>query len=289
MEFVQRIDETLHPDAGFFFMGSRLIEKGQTDFQSYEVWESPLLGKFFRLDDCFMTSENDEFFYHENLIQLAAVSHSAPQSALVIGGGDGGSAEELLKHPSMQRVVLVELDAEVVRIARRHFASIHRGVFDDPRLELHIADGLDYVRNTAPSQGQRFDLIVLDLTDPVGPAAELYSQSFFADCQALLAPGGALTLHTGAPFYHPHRVRILNETLLGVFQHVRPFFVHVPLYGALWGMACASDTLDPADLSAAEVDARIAARKLAPLQYYNGATHQALLALPNYLRTLLGR
>lgn len=289
MEAAQRLDETLHPDAGFFFLGSRLLEKGRTPYQAYEVWESPLLGKFFRLDDCFMTSEKDEFFYHENIIHPAAITHPSPRAALVIGGGDGGAAEELLKHPTITRLVLVELDPGVVALARRHLSSIHRGAFDDPRLELHLADGLHYVRHTAPAAGLRFDLIVLDLTDPVGPAAELYSEAFLTDCHSLLAPGGALTLHTGAPFYQPHRVQALDTSLRRVFRLVRPFFVHIPLYGAQWGMACASDALDPATLEPQEVDLRIATRKLGELKYYNGATHQAALALPNYLRSLLSR
>ncbi len=284
-----RIDEDLHQHAGFFFDGGRLIEAGETQFQSYEVWDSPLLGKLFRLDGYFMTSERDEFFYHENMIHPAAVTHPAPRSALIIGGGDGGAAEELFKHPSMQRIVLVELDGKVIDIARRHLASIHRGALDDPRLELHVADGLDYVRRTAPANRERFDLIVLDLTDPIGPAAELYTPAYFADCKALLGEAGALTLHIGAPFYQPERVARHVRDLSTVFRHVAPMFVHIPLYGALWGMACASDRLDPGGLTPAEVDQRISERGLAELQYYNGATHQAIQALPNYVRKLIHR
>jgi len=284
-----RIDEALHEYAGFFFDGGRLIEAGETPFQSYEVWDSPLLGKLFRLDGYFMTSERDEFFYHENIIHPAAVTHPAPRSALIIGGGDGGSAEELFKHPSMQRIVLVELDGKVVDIARQHLASIHRGALDDPRLDLHIADGLNYVRHTARTQGERFDLIVLDLTDPIGPAAELYSPAYFADCKALLGEAGALMLHIGAPFYQPERVAGHVRDLSAVFRHVTPMFVHIPLYGSLWGLACASDHLDPGRLTAAEVDQRISERGLPDLQYYNGSTHRAIQALPNYVRKLIHR
>jgi len=284
-----RIDEALHEDAGFFFDCGQLIEAGETPYQSYEVWDSPLLGKLFRLDGYFMTSERDEFFYHENMIHPAAVTHPAPRSALIIGGGDGGAAEELFKHPTMQRVVMVELDAKVIDIARQHLASIHRGALDDPRLELHIADGLDYVRRTAPAKGERFDLIVLDLTDPVGPAAELYTPAYFADCKALLGEAGAVALHIGAPFYQPERVARHASDLAQVFRHVTPMFVHIPLYGSLWGLACASDRLDPSALTAQEVDQRISDRGLADLQYYNGATHHALQALPNYVRKLIQR
>ena len=267
-----RIDESLHETAGYFFDCGTLLEAGDTPYQRYEVWDSPFVGKLFRLDGCFMTSERDEFFYHENLIQLPAVSHPAPRTALVIGGGDGGSVEELLKHPTMTRVSLVELDGKVVDIARQHLQTIHRGALDDPRLDLHICDGLHYVRHQAPSMGERFDLIVLDLTDPIGPATELYSRTFLADCKSLLSGQGALSLHIGAPFFQPQRVRQHIHDLCELFRHVTPYFVHIPLYGTLWGLACASDQLQPGHLAPAEVDHRIAARGIGHLQYYNGAT-----------------
>ncbi|THF64485.1 polyamine aminopropyltransferase [Pseudothauera nasutitermitis] len=279
--------EWLNDDAGFFYRRGTLLDAGQSAYQAYEVWQTPQFGRLFRLDGCFMTSERDEFFYHENLIHVPAIAQAAPRRALVIGGGDGGSADELFKYPSMERVVLVELDAKVVEIARAHFDAVHHGALDDPRLELRVEDGLRYVREVAPASGERFDLIVLDLTDPVGPAEALYSPEFFRDCKALLAEGGALTLHIGAPVFQPERVRRLVDNLRAAFTRVSPYFLYIPLYGSLWGMASASDTLEPAALSAAEVDARIAQRGIGALRHYNGAVHCAQFALPNYLRELL--
>ncbi|AVZ80481.1 polyamine aminopropyltransferase [Zoogloeaceae bacteirum Par-f-2] len=279
--------EWLNGDAGFFYRSGSLLEKGASPYQQYEVWDTPQFGKLFRLDDCFMTSERDEFYYHENLIHVAAIAHAAPRSALIIGGGDGGSAEELFKHPGLDRVVLVELDAKVIDIARQHLFAVHRGSLDDPRLEIRIEDGLRYVREVAPAAGERFDLIVLDLTDPVGPAEALYTQAFFADCKALLNQGGALALHIGAPIFQPARVRQLVGRLRDSFACVSPYFLYIPLYGSLWGLACASDTLDPKTLSAEEVDRRLAARRIDDLQHYNGAVHCAQFALPTYLRRLL--
>ncbi|WP_222948295.1 polyamine aminopropyltransferase [Thauera sedimentorum] len=279
--------EWLNDDAGFFYRRGTLLEEGASPYQQYEVWDTPQFGKLFRLDDCFMTSERDEFYYHENLIHVPAITHTAPRSALIIGGGDGGSAEELFKHPGMDRVVLVELDAKVIDIARQHLQAVHHGSLDDPRLEVRIEDGLRYVREVAPAAGERFDLIVLDLTDPVGPAEELYSRQFFAECKALLNEGGAITLHIGAPVFQPERVRELVGRLRDCFARVSPYFLYIPLYGSLWGMACASDTLDPKALSADEVERRIAARQIGRLQHYNGAIHCAQFALPNHLRRLL--
>lgn len=282
-----RLLEELNDAAGFYLRVGKLLDSGASRYQQYEVWDTPQFGKLFRLDGYFMTSERDEFFYHENLIHVPAVTHPAPASALVIGGGDGGSAEELFKHPTMQSVVLVELDAKVVEIARTHLQAVHRGALDDPRLELRIEDGLKYVREVAPASGRRFDLVVLDLTDPIGPAEALYSAEFFRDCSALLTDKGALTLHIGAPIFQPQRLLQIRDNLRAVFRGVFPYFMYIPLYGSQWGMACASNGLDPTAISPAEVDSRLTRRGIKALNYYNGAMHCAQFALPNYLRRLL--
>lgn len=281
------LEESLNTDARFAYRAGRLLEAGQTPFQRYEVWDTPQFGKLLRLDGCFMTSERDEFFYHENLIHVPGSAHAGPRDALVIGGGDGGSAEELFKYPSMQRVVLVELDGKVVDIARAHLETVHRGALDDPRLDLRIENGLKYVGEHAACGDEAFDLIVLDLTDPVGPAEALYAPEFLAQCRRLLRPDGALSLHLGSPLFQPERVRGLVRDLRSVFARVTPYFLYIPLYGSLWGMATASDSLQPATLSAENVDQRLAERGIGALQYYNGAMHCAQFALPNYLRQLL--
>ncbi|MFO7189538.1 MAG: polyamine aminopropyltransferase [Pseudomonadota bacterium] len=274
--------EYLNPDYGHFIRSSRRLLEKRTRFQAMEVHDSPQFGRLFSLDGCFMTSEKDEFYYHENMVHPAAVAHPEPKKVLVVGGGDGGTAEELLKHPSIEQVTLVELDDEVIDVAKRYFHSIHRGVFDDPRLRLVIGDGLKYISETQ----EKFDMIVLDLPDPVGPAAALYEEPFFRDCARALASGGAMTLHLGSPVSCPDRVRTLTERLANVFAVVRPYVVFVPLYGSLWSMACCSDTLDPLALSAEEVEDRLAKRGVRELQYYNGQTHQAVFALPNFVRDI---
>lgn len=279
--------ELVSEDAGYFLRGARLLEAGRSEWQTYEVWETPRFGKLFRLDGCFMTSERDEFYYHENLIHVPGVAHPGLRRALILGGGDGGSADELLKYPGIERIVIAELDAKVVELSRRHLRAVHHGALDDARVEVRIGDGMKYVHEDGPAAGERYDLIVLDLTDPVGPAEALYAADFFAACKALLAEGGALTLHIGTPVFQPERVRELVDRLRRVFAKLRPYFLYIPLYGSLWGMACASDTLDPAALGAEEVDRRLATRSIRELQHFNGAVHCAQFALPNHLRALL--
>lgn len=277
------LSEWINPDSGWFTRAGRRLEKFRSPHQEIEVYETPDFGRLFRLDGSFMSSERDEFFYHENLVHLPALAHPAPKHALVVGGGDGGSAKELLKHPSMERIVLAELDQSVVDISRRHLQAVHRGALDHPKVEIRIGDGLAYVRGSR----EFFDLILFDLTDPGGPSAPLYTAEFYAACRARLAPGGALALHIGSPLAQAQRFRDTVRDLHSVFTVVRPYTLFIPLYGTLWGMACASDCLDPATLNPAEVERRLHERGIADLRYFNGETHQAVLAQPNFLRQLL--
>jgi spermidine synthase len=250
-----------------------------------EVLDTPMFGRVLRLDGAFQTSEKEEFFYHENIVHVAAITHPAPRTALVIGGGDGGAAEELLKHNSMERVVVAELDEGVVDAAKRHLGAIHRGAFDDPRLDLRIMDGKAYVETTT----DRYDLIVLDLTDPRGPSQALYTREFYTACGKVLNPGGLLALHVESPISRPRAYNRIIKTLQAVFPVVRPYLVYIPLYGTWWGMAVASEGADPLALSEEQVERRIVERGLSRLQYYNGATHRAAFALPNFVRDLLAQ
>jgi spermidine synthase len=274
--------ESLNEDYGFFLRSSKLVGVSKTRFQDLEIHETPQFGKLFRLDGCFMTSEREEFVYHETLIHPALAALSAPKRVLIIGGGDGGAAEEALKHPSVDQVIMVELDEKVVEVAKQHFSAIHRGAFDNPKLKLLIDDGLKYLAETK----EKFDHIALDLPDPIGPATALYEEVFFRDCKRALAPGGVLTLHMGSPWSRPDRVRMLYGRLAKMFKIARPYTMFIPLYGCLWSMCACSDSTDVASVGVTEIDARVSARGVTHLQYYNGATHQALFALPNFVRDL---
>ena len=260
----------------------RLLDT-QTPFQHLEVVETEAFGHAFLLDGYLMSAEGDEWFYHENLNQLAAVTHPAPRSALIIGGGDGGSIRQLLMHPSIERIWVCELDSAVIEMARRHLAGIHQGSLDDPRVEWVIGDGFGYVAH----RSEPVDLLVLDLTDPQGPAAPLYTRQFFAECARLLGSEGILSLHLCSPQLQPQLFTQLMAELSAVFACVRPVLIPVLLYGGLWSLACASQSQDPKALSQEEITRRLAQRQIRGLHYYNAETHAAALALPNFVRELL--
>ncbi|WP_099735433.1 polyamine aminopropyltransferase [Comamonas sp. 26] len=274
--------EQLTPNTRFGYRTTG-SEKQQTPFQQLELLQTPQFGKVLRLDDRFMTSEGEEFFYHEALVHPAAMAHPAPRKALILGGGDGGAAEELLKHPSIERVVLAELDEAVVQFSRQHLQTVHRGALDDARVQVCIGDGLALMDET----DERFDLALMDLTDPDTPASALYSPASLARMKRVLAPGGALVLHLGSPVFHGKQVAELARSLREQFAVVRCYGLYIPLYGAYWGLAVASDELDPLELREQRVAERLKQRNVGDLQYYNTQVHGALFALPGYYRELL--
>jgi len=278
------LTEYMTDDWGVFVRSAGTLARFRSAYQDVEVHDSVPFGKLFRLDGHFMTSERDEFFYHENMIHVPGLAHPGPERALIVGGGDGGSAEELLKYPSMRSVTIAEIDKTVIDISREHLQAVHRGALDDPRVTIRIGDGFRFVMDTRDA----FDLIVLDLTDPGGPSTALYTAAFYEACAARLTPQGAMTMHIASPVAHGDRIRDALAALRVAFARVTPYLTAVPLYGGLWMMACCSRTLDPRTHDAATIDARIAERRLGALQYINGETYRAVLALPNFVRVLVG-
>jgi spermidine synthase len=276
------IFDWLNANAGYGFTARARLQTIQSSYQRIEVYDTPQFGRLFRLDGRLMTSEGEEFFYHECMTHPAMLTHPNPQSVLVIGGGDGGSCEELFKHPSVRRIVMAELDQAVIDISKRYLGTIHRGAFDDPRLTVRIGDGFDFVGSTP----ERFDLIVLDLTDPDTPAFHLYSEQFFRMCRAILNPGGMLTLHLGSPVFQQSTVRKNADNLRKAFAQVHPMSLYIPLYGSLWCLAVASDTANPRALGADLIAGRMRERGLTGLQYYNAEVHEALFVLPSFVRDL---
>nr|WP_285300380.1 polyamine aminopropyltransferase [Burkholderia glumae] len=271
------------PDAIYGFPNASRLAAFASPYQRIEVWDTPLLGRLFTLDGRPMTSVGDEAVYHECMTHPAALAHPRPRRALVLGGGDGGAARQLLKHPSIERIVIAELDAAVVEMARRHLEAVHRGAFDDPRVELVIGDAADYVDHTP----LRFDLVVFDLTPPDSPAAGLYTRAFLARLKRRLTPCAALSMHLGAPAFHAPRIAALVAELRASFAVVAPLAAPVPLYGGEWLMAVASDTLDAGALFAHDIEQRLAARGIADLRFYDAGLHPALFTLRRALRDTL--
>ncbi|MBS1208492.1 MAG: polyamine aminopropyltransferase [Proteobacteria bacterium] len=262
-----------------------LLAKGQSDFQNWEVWETPALGRLYRLDGRSMASVRDSFLCHEPLVHIAGLAHGEPRRALILGGGDGASAAELLKYPGMQEIVIAELDPAVVQITRAFLPALHEGALDNPKVALKIGDAAAYVRDWQPNNGH-FDLIIFDLTDPDTAAAPLFTADFFRSCRLLLSPRGALSLHLGSPLWQREQIRALLARLREVFVRVTPLFPTIPLYGGLWSMAVASDALVPDAIPHATLATRISDLSSTPLRLIDASQYHALLACPPWLEDL---
>ncbi|MGH8780684.1 polyamine aminopropyltransferase [Paraburkholderia sp.] len=271
------------PDFVYGFPDATRIASVDSRYQHIEVWDTAQLGRLFTLDGRPMTSAGDEFIYHECMVHPTALAHAAPLAALVLGGGDGGAAKQLLKHPRIARIVVAELDPDVVRLTREHLPDVHGGAWDDPRVELTIGDAAHFVEQSR----EQFDLVVFDLTPPDSPAAGLYTPSFYTALKRVMAPGAALSMHLGAPYFHASRIAALLADLRASFAVVRTMAAFVPLYGSLWLMATASDTLDPATLTVTQAKQRLHERRIDGLRWYDATLHSALFAEPYAVRDKL--
>jgi spermidine synthase len=272
-------DETFADRVRFGLKIRRVLYSGQSEYQKIEILETEQFGRVLVIDGVFMTSEADEHFYHEMLAHPAMVTAPKIRRVLVIGGGDGGTIREVLRHPEVESAVLVEIDGEVVEACREHLSSIG-SAWGDPRLEVVIGDGIAYARE---ADVEPFDVILLDGCDPVGPSKGLFNESFFRDCGRLLGPDGVFAMQSETPFLMRDVFVDIVRTLRRVIGHAWPYFGSVPLYGAgMWTWTFASRTVNPVRIS----DERMS-RLEAVTRYYNREIHLGAFAVPNELKTLL--
>ena len=287
-----QLEEHLSASSSARFGAELLVAQEQSAFQEIQIFETPDFGKAMRIDGAMMTTEKDEFLYHEALVHPAAISLKQLKNVLIIGGGDGGSSEEILKYRSVEQVTLCEIDPAVIALARAHLSSIHRDVFEDSRIQIQHADGFTFIKDC----DAMYDLVLLDLTDPVAPNGSNLAQScmsweFFQDCYRALKPQGAIVLHLGSRFYHAERYHETLTKLSNIFDRVRPFANFIPSYGALWSFAVALkgqglndkfdkiDEIDPYLQNETSVNESLREKDIQGLQYYDGARHIAMFRI----------
>ncbi|MFJ2994640.1 polyamine aminopropyltransferase [Pandoraea sp. NPDC087047] len=256
--------------------------------QHIEVVDLPAfgeLGRAYRLDGRFMASLADAHICHECMVHPLLLAHGNARRVLILGGGDGGSAREALRHASVSEVVVAELDPQVPATILQHMPALANGAFDDPRTTLVIGDARDLV-DAALARGERFDAVIFDLTEADGDAASLHDAPFFAKVRTLLGPRGGITLQLGAPWFEGLQVRRMLDALRSVFTFVRPMTAYVPLYGAQWALALASDSLDMRDIDA--LTAGTLPTGLNGLRHYAPSRHAVLFDISPELRAILG-
>ncbi|MFA5139823.1 MAG: polyamine aminopropyltransferase [Elusimicrobiota bacterium] len=258
------------------FRVRRRLFKGQSRFQEVEVLETAGHGRLLLIDGMTMVSERDEFVYHEMIAHVPLFVHPKPRRVLVIGGGDGGTVREVLRHRGVTRCVLVEIDSLVVEAARRHLPGTSSAL-SSRRAQVLIEDGVRFVHET----DDRFDVVIVDSTEPFGPARELFGRSFYRDVRRVLTDGGIVVSQAGSPFYELGTLRRLSRNLRSSFPVVAPYlFTNLTYPGGLWAFTFASKGLRPVDDFK---PARVKAARL-PLRWYNAEIHKAAFALPTFVR-----
>jgi spermidine synthase len=281
--------ETTTPVEGHMHAIARTVAARQTKFQLMEILDTLSYGRCLVLDGRIQSSEADEFIYHEVLVQPGLLAHPAPRRAMVIGGGEGATVREILRHRGITDCLMVDIDDEVVKECREHLSAMHRGAFDDPRTRLLHEDARAYLEHTS----ERFDLIVVDLVEPLeaGPACLLFTREFYSLVRDRLTEGGVMTMQAGMTkvnelaFY-----AAVHRTLREVFPVVAPYQAFISCYGTPWGFMLASKGVDPRSQTAAEVDRLIATRMSpAELGYWDGQAHLHSFNLPKFIRQALDR
>lgn len=271
----REIREYLNPGQGMFYAAGPALVRARTKYQEAELVESEALGRVLLLDGVTQVAERWEYRYHEPLVHPAMLAHPDPRSVLVIGGGDGGVLREALLHTGVERVDFAELDEEVAGFCERELPQLSRGAFADPRVRAAYGDGRAFVESCQ----DRYDVIVMDMTDPMGPSRFLYTLDFFKLVRARLSTeSGVFAMHGESPAARPAAYACIGRTLAEAFPLVRTATAFVPMYGTLWSFRYASAAADPFALSPTEVDARIASRMASRPVYAHGGLWPALFA-----------
>ena len=275
--------ETLHPDYSQGLTVDELLYDSETEHQRLRVFRNNRFGRVLTLDDVVQTTEGDEFVYHEMMAHTPIVAHGEARRVLIIGGGDGGMAREVLKHRAVEHVTMVEIDAGVVEFSKEYLPSLSAGAFDDPRLNLVIADGADFVRTAS----DRFDVVIVDSTDPIGPGEVLFTDTFYGRAKGLMAEGGVLVTQNGVPFLQGDELTNTMRAFRALFTDATCYLATVPTYAG-GPMAFGWGTDGDARTTPLEVlEGRFRDAGIEGLRYYTPAVGQAAFALPAYVQALI--
>lgn len=271
--------EQLYAGYGQSFEVSEQLFTLDTGFQQLAIFTNPLLGRVMTLDGVVQTTEKDEFVYHEMLTHVPLLAHPQPKRVLIIGGGDGGILREVMKHPCVDQVTMVEIDAAVIEMAKRYFPAHSAGAFDDARLQLVIGDGVAFVNETR----EHFDVVISDSTDPYGPAEALFSADFYTAIRRCLTQGGIFVAQNGVPFYQMEEVLDTAKRFKPLFADSHFFTTAVPTYvGGVMTFAWGATDKGLRQTSIEQLSERYQQRGL-QTRYYTPAMHQASFALPKYI------
>lgn len=275
--------ETLHAGFGQYFTIDKVLYREKTEHQDLIIFENAAFGRVMALDGVVQTTERDEFIYHEMLTHVPLLAHGNAKKVLIIGGGDGGMLREVSRHAGLEQITMVEIDAGVVEFCRQYLPNHSAGAYDDPRFRLVIDDGVNFVTQTS----EKFDVIISDCTDPVGPGESLFTSEFYQGCKRCLNENGIFVAQNGVSFLQQDEAVTSHRKLGHYFSDVSFYQAAIPTYyGGIMTFAWASDNPALRQLDTATLQARFASAGL-NCRYYNPAIHTGSFALPQYLLNAL--
>ncbi len=282
------IAETLFDDLGFRmnYRVDKVLYELQTQHQHLVLFEQPYFGKMLMLDGAVQISKRDEFIYQEMMAHVPLFAHGNAQDVLIVGGGDCGIAEEVLKHRTVKRLVQVEIDPQVIEFAKEHFPEFTRPVFADSRFESVIGDGAKYVAKT----DRRFDAIIVDSTDPQGPGKVLFSEKFYANCRRCLKTGGVLVTQNGVPFFQKRELAGTMSKFYRLFADATCYVAAIPVYiGGHMAMGFASDDKRLRQRPVKTVAQRFQKAGSFKTKYWTPEVHVAAFAQPRFIADIVAK
>ncbi len=262
----------------------KIIYSGKTKFQQVDIVDSYSFGKCLFLDGKLQSSEYDEWIYHESLVHPAMVTHPNPRNVVIIGGGEGATAREVLRYPTVERVVMVDIDGELVELCRSYMPEWNMGVFDDPRFELVISEGRSFIEESR----EVFDVAILDLTDPIPgtPSVFLYTKEFYELIKRKLSSNGVMVTQATSLRYSFETFAKIRNAVAAAFPLARPYTAPVVSFLSFCGFVIGSMGRDPLSLSSEDINARLKTLR-GELQFYSECTHRFLFQLPRKFREAL--
>jgi spermidine synthase len=282
------IAETLFDELGFrmSYAIERVLYEMQTEHQHLVLFEHKFFGKMLMLDGATQVTTRDEFIYHEMMTHVPIFAHGKARQVLIVGGGDCGIAEEVLKHKSVACLTQVEIDASVVEFSKEHFAQFTKPVLADKRFDLVIDDGMDYVAKT----DRRFDVIIVDSTDPQGPGKVLFTRKFYAACKRCLTAGGVLVTQNGVPFMQPAELVASVGHFRKLFADAGCYIAAIPTYvGGHMAMGWATDSKRLREVPLKTIAERYRRAGRPSTKYWTPEVHKAAFALPRFIVEQLAR
>ena len=271
----------INPDGfGVVIKAGKVLFSKHSDFQKVEIFETDSkLGRVLTLDDLMMTTEGDEFYYHEMIAHIPMMNHKCPESVLVIGGGDGGTVREVLKHNTVKKVVLCEIDGMVIDACKEFLPTI-AGKLDDPRVEIRVEDAIEFIKD----KKNEYDIVLIDSTDPMGPGEGLFTEEFYTNVKNSLIKGGIVAAQSESPVVNKEEIKKMYNLLKKVFPICSTYTSNIPTYpGGYWAWAYCSETVEPLSY----IDEKRCEEITKTCKIYNKDYHMARFALPNYLKELL--